>query len=233
MTTATFTLPVDKAITVFSAVLPHALDSDRASTVMHSIRVDRNDGGRPTVVGTDRFSIGRWTLPALLDGGDGAEAFTGEPFTLHRDAALWIKALKPSALRQKHRVGKTFTDGGYSLRIDADAERHEALVQVGFMDDGEWQTEKSQAFDLIAGNFPPVARLFPKDENAYGEAGQFALSAGSFKKMLASAAAIEKDAALTIRHTSTQNPAKPGPVHVTVSGGDGFDMLVQPNLLLR
>jgi hypothetical protein len=220
MSNPTITIPFTQATKAFGSVLPHA-SKDPVTPIITYVGVTPipDEEGKSYVVATDRYSVGRYTINAVVDQPDDAPMFA-----VTRPVAEYISKLTPAGLR----YGKTVLSP-YGIRITKFAESSSILVEVLYDDN----VEKSQAFDTtIAANFPPVLRLFPDldDEKARG-VDAVALSTSILTKAIASHkfAADDKNDAITFHLFHSPN-GKPAPVYAKVGM---CEMLLQPNLLLR
>lgn len=224
--------PFTEAVNAFNAVMPHA-SKDDLTRIITGVHIDAEG----SLVATDRYSVGRYKpaydshdfLRPRMQGDDFAGA------TLPIEAVKWIAGLRATKLA----AGKyAVSSYGVRLVVDSDAK----TVKVALVQGVDWEhyddhedddsnVEQSARFDLLAGNYPPVARLFPNEQTEFGTDQislkmEFLVRIATATKWLGDRSDVAR-----FKFTKTANPAKPGPVWVQV--GDKFDSLIQPNLLLR
>jgi hypothetical protein len=212
---STITMPFNEAVEAMGALLPHAAKDDIMGTLV-SVRLEPS-ARVAMLLATDRYSVGQWTTEATVE---------GEGFIIPRNAAEWIAKLKPADLRMS---GGRNGRGGQDYFVTIRQDDVDTQVEIRYGDAGAPKVEKSQTFDRVTGNYPPVGRILATAEAAEPFTGAFALSALSLTKVLANAKLIGGDARFAA--TVSDNPAKPGPVRVTFAGEHRFQTIVQPNLI--
>jgi hypothetical protein len=185
-----------------------------------------------SIVATDRYTVGAYTFNRCNVVAEPEDGFDG--FTLGKAGVLWLSKLKPATLA----LGKystqfytvRFTVDGLMVKVD--------VVQNGFGGDspeGDFVdggvVEASSTFPLVGGNYPAVMRLMPDDARLAAELGIGSTPISLVRIDKATKVLSERgNGTARFRFLSTENPAKPGPVFVTV--GDNFKALIQPNLML-
>lgn len=152
------------------------------------------------ILATDRYSIGRYRhsddTPAESDGW----------MILPRDAAEWIARYKFD--RYAPALTLTITPDALTLTNDAGA------------------VVASRAHVLVAGNYPPVARLFPEVSDDAADVLPFHLGADKLADVVKSAQLLGRADKSKIYLSTPDVLGKYTPVHMTV--GDRFDALLQP-----
>lgn len=213
------TMPFEEAVKAMGALLPHAAKDD-VTNVIESVRFEPSARGA-SLLATDRYSVGQWTTQATV---------SGEGFTIPRNAAEWIAKLEGADLRMSGgRNGRGGADYFVTIRQDDVDTR----VEIRWGDPDAPKVEKSQTFDRVTGNYPPVGRILATAETAEPFTGTFALSVLSLTKVLANAKLIGSKEAARFTATVSSNPAKPGPVRVSFAGEYRFLAIVQPYLLVN
>lgn len=217
-TLTTITMPFTEAVNAFNALLPHA-PKDDVNPVINGAHWAADN----TLLATDRYTVGRYRPEHAEYSGD---EFQGA--TLPYDAVKWVAAMRPAKLSMGAREAIR-----YVVRFTFDSDRQHVRVDVGWSDVFQ-VAEMSARFELVPGNYPPVARLFPDESTQFGVNGPLNLKA-EFLARIGTAVKWLDDRTLNgcarFQFILTDNERKPGPVYVQV--GDRFDALVQPNLLLR
>lgn len=227
---ATITIPLEEALEAFAAVLPHA-PKDNVTPIICAVRIEDNH-----LVATDRYTVGTFELSTI-------EAHA--PFTVPREVAEYIVKITAAGLRSGKNAAQT-----YALRITGTPKEvteysrtegtTETLVEIlplyfdgkgEFIgtDSTEHKVERSQAFDGLVGNFPPVRRLLAGFEEAEN-ATPVSLGPVHLEKVTGYAKKWHKNAAIRFTMSETSNPNKPGPVKAEIGK---LTALIQPNLLLR
>jgi len=223
----------DEIVGAVNAVMPHA-SKDDVTPVMTGIRFTA-DG---SIVATDRYTVGAYTFNRCDVTADPDSGFDG--FTLGKAGVLWLSKLKPATLA----LGKYSTQF-YTVQFTVEALMVKVdIVQNGFGGDSQegdfvdsGVVEASSTFPLVGGNYPPVMRLMPDDARLAAEEGigstPISLKTEFLMRIDKATKALSErgNGTAKFRFLSTENPAKPGPVFVTV--GDNFKALIQPNLLLN
>lgn len=219
------TMPFTEAIGAFNALTPH-MSRDNTAQIITGLHFTA-DGH---LVATDRYTVGRYKPQSVT--------FTGDEFsgaTIPAGAVKWLAAMRPLKLAMgKHEAHN------YVFRFTFDSSTQGVRIELGW--GADFVTAKQSArFGTIDHTdhrgYPNVMRLFPD------EATEFALTANALSlktEFLARVGVAVKwlggpsDTA-RFQFTKADNPAKPGPVYVSVNDGPlgKFDCLIQPNLLVR
>jgi hypothetical protein len=240
-TTTTLTMPFTEAVGAFNALSPHM--RKEAGTLTITNMYVTSEG---TLLATDRYTVGRYVptydthdflRPRMVtsDGFDGA--------ILPADAVKFVAKMRATQLQ-----GGKFAAQHHAVRLVFDSSEG-LVVRVELLSGVNWEryddaesndpdVVQSARFELVAGKFPPVERLFPDSTAEFGATTlslktEFLARVGTAVKWLGGRSDTAR-----FQFTKTDNPNKPGPVYVTVfadsNGVQGkFDMLIQPNLLLR
>lgn len=224
-TYTTLTMPFTEVLGAFNALAPH-IGKDATTPIIGGLHIAA-DG---TMLATDRYTVGRYKPEVARFHGD---EFTGA--TLPADAVKWLAAMRPLKLAMgKHEAHN------YVFRFTFDSSTQSVQIELGWGADFV-TAEQSARFGIIDHTdhrgFPNVMRLFPDDATEFGLTAnalslktEFLGRVGTAVKWLGGRSDTAR-----FQFTKTDNPNKPGPVYVSVNdGGIGtFDMLIQPNLLLR
>ena len=230
-TTTRLRFPLHDAIAAASATLPHT-SKDDSTPIITAIQV-----GRDRWVATDRFTVGVWAVsrPEEHDVHSLTEEERegdGPTITVPRDAVEWIAKIVASKLRQ----GKNYSAVlDYELRISQDtttthgAWDHTTTGDVVLEIVHGGKVERSQAFESIVGNFPPVLRLV-NDWKPASELTPISVDPAHLEKVTTFARRSEKHAPVTMELGLGPSPEKPGPMRITFGQ---LTALVQPNLILR
>jgi hypothetical protein len=215
---STLTMPLADAILVSTALLHHASADDITPVITHAAVLELL--GNRYLVATDRYSFGRF----LLGADDQVDIPEGESPMIPRDALTWVSKITTRSLR------RGFAASDYTLRFTwGDTKSGGREVELAIMFDGA--SERMQTYDVILGNFPPVARLW-KDDTGEGKVDAICLSHGSLLKIAADVALFEgKPGNVLLDFTASDNPNKPGPVQYTL--GKRWTAAIQPNNVLR
>ena len=232
MSVVTVSYKFDEIVGAVNAVLPHASKDDVTPVIM-GIRFTA-DGH---IVATDQYTAGAYTFNRCDVVAEPESGFDG--FTLGRAGVLWLSKLKPITLA----LGK-YSSQFYTVRFTVENLVVKVdVVQNGFGGDSQEGdfidggiVEASSTFPLVGGNYPAVMRLMPDDARLAAEEGIGSIAISLKTEFLvridkAVKVLTDRNGTAKFRFLSTENPAKPGPVFVTV--GDNFKALIQPNLLLR
>lgn len=199
-----------------------AAPKNDVTPVIQSVRVSVADG---FIIGvaTDRYRVARVRL-ALHADAPSVEDFEG--VTIQRSQieqfAKVVKASKPTAYLPTVKL--------------AVGERDEAGLRTVTL--SEYTSGAQSVQPERGGNFPPVARLFPKDESGFGPQEVLSLNIGFLAdvgKLVHPS--LGRGETPRFRFTKTENPHKPGPVLIdypNIRPEDGsLEYLLQPNLLKR
>lgn len=219
--TQTVTLPLEVAIEAFAAVLPHA-STDAVTPILCSVQLVPADDA-VTLYATDRYTVGRFTVPLLTSDVDAMPATDhAEPFNIPTEAATWIAKTVTKTLR--HANGAV----AYAVVIEDDAEAK--TVTVSLVPELTGKPERAQAFERVTGNFPPVSRLFPEDEGAMPDV--IGLSPQMLSRVIGYATKYHRRAPIRFSGTAQRDTgsAKMSPILASIGG---LTALIQPNLLLR
>lgn len=192
-----------------------------ATPVIQAVRIAA-DGGFVVGVATDRYRVARVRL-ALHADAPSVEDFEG--VTIQRSQieqfAKSVKASKPTAYLPTVKLTVTSGEGEHDPR----------MVTLSESTSGAQSTLAERY-----GNYPPVARLFPAGESAFGPQESLTLNIGHVADVgkLVHPSLVRGEAP-RFRFTKTENPNKPGPVLIdypSIRPEDGsLEYLLQPNLL--
>lgn len=244
-TTTTFLYGFDDLVNGVNAVMPHC-SKDDVTKIITGIHMAA-DG---KLVATDRYSVGEYVPERFRVTGDSLpDVWAG--IVLSPELVKWVAKMRPATLS----MGKyAVKDYGFAIVVDSSTPnmaRVELRYGVTFenpsepraddvVNDGGPNAEQSATFPLLAGNYPPVARLFPDvdDASKFGLSGPISLKTEFLTRFNTAVkwAGGRQDTA-KFRFMVTENPNKPGPVFVEIQGDSqgvpAFRGLLQPNLLLR
>lgn len=222
-TRTTITIPLEEAITAFSAVAPHRL-IDKDTPILGTSGIVLDDGVT-YVTATDRYSVARVQLSTGLDADD-----TTKAFIVPRDVVDWVTKIAPKSLRRHglrdHEYSLTITDGDDGVEVSI------VLIVDGDIDG--LTIERSQVFDKTVGNYPPVHRLFAMNDMEPG-GEQYRISVTALAKVIASIKAItpDKQEQMGDWHWFTQTgrySANKTSAPLLITSGP-LSMLIQPNNL--
>lgn len=110
---------------------------------------------------TDRYKIARFPMPTETEDANDASLILGSPFLIPRDALVWASKVILKSLRFGTSRGKS--EGNYSLKYERTGDDHQPGTVTVSVVDPRGEVERSQAFDGVIGNFPPVEKLFPTE----------------------------------------------------------------------
>lgn len=211
----TLTLPLYEAKRACAAILPHTSDDD-VTPVITCAYVEGK-----SIVATDRYTVARHELSAE----------PSAPFMLHRSAVAWIARMNMRTLANH------LNPDSYTLRIETPQREKgdnikRALAQVTVTSE-MYGDERMMKFDTVAGNYPPVGRLFGNWETA-AEAYPVSLAPDKIERVTAWARSYHRDRPVLWELGKVGEgegvASKHPPVRATI---DGFTALIQPNLTLR
>ena len=172
------------------------------------------------ILATDRYAVGRYRSELVEGEGDG--------FLLPSSAIAWIAGIKRNSLRHGRKNGPSDRDGyasdPYRVRVEWDG----ADVAVSLLHESRAHVaERSQTFDSVEGNFPPVERLFPDVGSTGGEiAGHF--QAWQMERLARAAKFFDKRANIRLEAIAAEGAGKLTPMYFSVHGTP-FDGLIQPS----
>lgn len=204
------TYKFDELISAIQAVMPHCAGKNEVTEIVTGIHIAA-DG---TLLATDRYTVGRYKPESFDREGE----FEG--FTLSPAAVLWLSKLKPV---EKY--------GQYGIWLSDDVDGPNVRI---LMVDSDGNAVQQGVFPLLAGNYPPVARLFPESMDAFTGVPTLNLKTAFLLRIDKAVKVLnprETNGCARFHFQADNTSGKPGPVYVQV--GDRFDALVQPNLLLR
>ena len=232
-TTTRLRFPLHDAIAAASATLPHT-SKDDVTPIITAVRV-----GRDRWVATDRYTVGVWEVSRpeehdvhSLTEEERTEDHAAATILIPRDAAEWIAKIVASKLRFS-RSRSTLLD--YELRVSQEvttthgAWDHTTTGDVVLEIVWGGKVERSQAFEDVVGNFPPVLRLV-NDWKPAESVTQISIDPAHLEKVTAFARRQKKFAPIKIELGLGLSPEKPGPMRITFGQ---LTALVQPNLNLR
>ncbi|GAA2230122.1 hypothetical protein N1031_06845 [Herbiconiux moechotypicola] len=213
----TLTLSTSALAAVASVAV--AASKDGVTPVIQAVHL-KASSGQLVAIATDRYRVARVTIIP-----------TGEQATFTDiDALIPAKLLQDFASAVKRAKLLPIPDG-VSIETDGDV--------VSLSCD---QAGVSQKGLVAKGNYPPVARLFPADEDAFGEIGEISFRAdwlADFAKLDHPAYAsrnTDPDRKIPkLRFMKGASSTKPGPIYATRDFGAGgsIEYLLQPHILLR
>lgn len=212
MPETTLTYPLHDAIMAAKAVLPHT-GTDYVTPVIVSAELTAERW-----LATDRFTIGSYAITRPEDeaGGEGS-------ILLDRAGVDWVAKIDPKKLRadsSDYRLTVTYSGEA------APGESADVVVAISL----KGRVERSQAFDEVKGNFPPVQRLLDSWQPAETAAVQ-SLAPVHLEKVTTFAKRNYKDRPVLMEPGNNEAaPSKPGPMRATVGS---LTALIQPNLILR
>lgn len=151
-------IPLPVAVQSAAAMLTSA-SKDEDTPVLTSAHFDGTE-----LVATDRHKVARFPLPTTVE--EERRLVLGGAFLIPRDALEWAAKLVARSLRHKGAP----LDGGYTVRYERDADANTVSVAVI---DAFGKVERSQAFEGVTGNFPPVSRLFGQEPATSGKTQGF------------------------------------------------------------
>lgn len=214
--TTTVTLPYrpDTLAGIYAAA--QSASKDDMTPAICTVRVDHR-----TFLATDRYTVGEWTHDA--------EGDESAPFVLvPRTAAEWLAKQLPKTL------GYTVAELTPRVGDSAGNVDHATISFTGESVTINYRGAilATTRFAEISANFPPVARLFPSENDYAVDALPVRLAPDHLNKCIrAVAKAGDKHEPLTFQFTKTASAHKPGPVLVTF--GTRYRALILPNLILR
>lgn len=181
---------------------------------------------------TDRYKVARFPMPTR-PAKDDDRLELGSEFLIPRAALEWVAKIAPKSLRFKAALA-TMTDNGYTIRYEHEHPESQPVNReypgtvTASVVDMNGKTERSQAFDGVAGNFPPVARLFPA-EDAQPAAMTQAFNPSYMIEILNYCKKYGNSAPFKITtYGDGANRMSPALIE-----GAGASFLLQPNLILR
>lgn len=226
------TMPLADAILSAKALLNHASKDDITPVICTAAVLELD--GKHYLVATDRYSFGRFRLDIL-------DILDGDPVggMIPRAALEWVSKITVKGLRNEYAAGLAPDNGGYSIRYqwtDIPDVPRGTDVEVAIIRDGK--SERSQTFDGLEGNFPPVAKLWKDDTSEEAGQQQIILNHAAFTKIAADIALFHgkgHNGSARLNLTASTNPNRPGPVQYTLGQGAGerWTAAIQPNLELR
>lgn len=107
---------------------------------------------------TDRYKVARFPMP-IAPGNDNERLTLGEPFLIPSDALTWVSKLTLRSLEYGRGPALTVVDRGYTVRYERDAA---ATVVTASVVNMFGVVERSEAFEGMTGNYPPLQRLFDR-----------------------------------------------------------------------
>ena len=174
---ASYEMPLATALEAFAALEPYMSPEKDATPVLRSVRVREG-----VLVATDRYGVARYRSEHVEDALAKRTDVTVEPtpskdVLLPAQAVSWIAKTARNSLRDaKQGIPSTRNDHAgdwYGLRIDVEAREQGEFtvaedVTVSVLNKGRMggKVERSQSFEPVAGNFPPIDKLMPSDADA-------------------------------------------------------------------
>jgi DNA polymerase-3 subunit beta len=220
------TLTADQFASIASATVA-AAPVKELTPIIQAVQVGI-EAGILTAVATDRYRVARITFP--IEGAPDLEPVT-IPRTFLDGFAKSIRAAKlPATSEITLTVTPTEPSNAYH---DPAATLTLASSYAGV----------SATASALQGNYPPVARLFPEtlSDTPSPEISLNLARLADAEKLThpaLTATAIKASPGMRIRYTTSDNPAKPGPILVDhgarIKPEQGtLEYLLQPNMLLR
>ena len=213
------TYPLADAVTAASAVLPH-VSKDDVTPVITTALVSCD-----AWVATDRFTVGRYAITRPHEGPLADIAENPNRIMVPREAVEWVAKIALKKLRQ-------WPAAGYALTISQDMEElegghlREGDVTVSIVLGGK--VERSQSFEPVRGNFPPVERIIENWKPATDVAVQ-SLGPVQLEKITAFAKRAYPEMPVLMEPGHSESD-KPGPMRVTIGS---LVALLQPNMALK
>lgn len=225
VTIETLTFPLAEAIAAFSAVLPHASKDDMRPVICAAMVTHEY------VIATDRYSVGRWTWhtgiqPNVSDDVKLAQAANNltTEIVIPCEAVEWVTKIALAKLR--HTSGNSsFGVNLYALTITKTvSEDHKVQDDITLAITFSGKVERSQAFDVMVGNYPPVNRLLEDWEPA-DNAVPVGIEPSRLERVTTFAKRTYKEQPVKMEIGKTSNPSKPGPMRLTI---DQLTAIIQP-----
>lgn len=223
MTNTFLQIPLETAIKASAAMLVAASKDEMTRTIMGAKFTGTH------LVATDRYRVAHMEMPEDEQDESKPQTRKGEEFLIPRAALEWVTKITPKSLRWKNYPATAL----YTVRFEEDGDTLTASVI-----DLSGRVERSQVFDGLTGNYPPVERLVVtvlEGRDAEIQAAPVNLNAALLTGILQfvhkygdNDANGSSCAKFTL--TKTENPHKQGPVLIE---GAGVSFLLQPNLLVR
>lgn len=210
MPNASHTYDLADAVTAAAAVLPH-MPKDDVTPVITTALVDHYHW-----LATDRFTVAQYAVKRT---GDDADK-TMPGIMVPREAVEWVAKIVLKKLR-------AWPSPDYALTISQSMRTGTQGDVVVAIVNGE-HVERSQSFDVVLGNFPPVGRLVAEWKPATEPVVQM-LGPVHLEKVTGFAKRHYPERPLEAEPGHSDNPGKPGPMRVTIGS---LVALVQPNLKL-
>ena len=220
--TNTYTIPLALALEALALTAPYMVTKKDGLMTPALYGVQIADG---SLIATDRYGVARYQNVLIDSLGDdqGVQLITA-------DAVAWIQGIKRPTLRDYG--GKIFNGTRSEYGKDP------YTIRVGFADNdltveliaGD-KVERSQTFDRIVANYPPVTRLFPEHTlTRDGRAGIDHLAAWQLERLGKVLKTLAPDTPALLTATDNyQRSGKLSSVHVTLTPNDApVDFLIQP-----
>ncbi|MBT2484790.1 hypothetical protein J7E28_08760 [Microbacterium sp. ISL-108] len=218
-------IPLSVAIQSAAAMLTSA-SKDDVTPVLTTAHFDGTH-----LNATDRYKVARFEMPTKPASEEGRLTL-GEAFLIPRAALEWVTKITVKSLRQSGILSGLYTIR-YERESDPRGEGYQnapGTVTVSVVDHAG-KTERSQAFDGVVGNFPPVARLFPENPDEEVTTGTQAFNPAYMGVILAYIAKYsDRGAPFRFRVAQSNAGHKLAPALIT---GAGASFLIQPHLILR
>lgn len=208
MNETTLTYNLAEAITAAKATAPHTSKDDVAPIIM-GVKLTEH-----AWYATDRYTIAQWMISS--------EEQNEQHIVIPNNAVEWISKINVKQLRHPH-VGDNILN--YFLAVTQHTGKHghnyEVNVKIMFGN----SVERSQAFDGINGNYPPIERLIDTWKPAT-TACDVRLNPIHLEKITSFAKRHNKDEPILIEFGEEAH-GKPSPTKVTF---DRLTALIQPIL---
>jgi hypothetical protein len=192
-----------------------AVSKDDVTPVLTAVHW-RVEDGKLTLTATDRYRVHQATVSGLDDADDGE-------FLMQASQAKWLTT-------QKHLPVRIFTDQFVEVEWFEIEGAPMVTARVVAADFGG-APAFSYTVEGIKGNFPPVGRLFPEEQDADAPRAPFV---GLNPVFLAALKVMQRypNEALKVWSPLASDKQKLAPIVIEASGGDARAM-IQPNILLH
>lgn len=213
-------IPLSVAMQSAAAMLTSAAKDSEVTDVIKSARFDGAE-----LFATDRYKVARFPMPTQPAAED-RRLTLGAAFLIPRAALEWVTKITTKSLRAPRMVDS------YTIRYEQEDSSHagDGGTLTASVVDYAGKTERSQAFDNVTGNFPPVARLFPAEDAQPAAMTQafspeYMIEILNYCKKFSDRGAPFKMTTYGNEGTNKMQPA--------LIEGAGASFLLQPNLILR
>ena len=183
------------------------------------------------MIATDRYKVASYAMPTKKENHDYARLVLGADFLIPRAALEWVTKVVASKLR--HAKGNPAVVAGCTVRYEEQSAVDNGRGSlVASIIDYVGTVERSQAFDNLTGNFPPVGRILDEVLNAEpaSDPGMQAFSPKFMGEIMAYLTKFSGQATEPFKLTLGESDkyGKAGPCLIQ---GAGAAFILQPNLL--